>query len=190
MTTFSLYATLIPVLKMFEGFVGVPYHDSKGLVTIGYGRCLDRRPFTPDEAAILLRPNIHQTSHVDTYNAVRFSVEGYRDFYTTPLTEAEADALLENDIADFVDKTQLTCKDFWHTIGASRQRALVCMSFQMGIGGLRSFKNMLTALERGDWDRAEQEALDSKWAREDSPNRARLTAQVFRTGNWDHVTFA
>ena len=41
-------------IKQHEGFSGVPYKDSLGRTTIGYGRCTDTNPITKDEAEFLL----------------------------------------------------------------------------------------------------------------------------------------
>lgn len=58
------------------------------------------------------------------------------------------------------------------------QDILISMSYQLGIKGLLGFKNMITALSVGDAEKAASEALDSKWARTDSPNRAKRHARV------------
>ena len=63
-----------------------------------------------------------------------------------------------------------------------RQRALANMCFQMGTGRLAGFQRMIAATFKGDWLQASIEALDSKWARKDSPNRARRVAEMIRTG--------
>ena len=63
-----------------------------------------------------------------------------------------------------------------------RQRALVNMCFQMGTGRLSGFQRMIAAIFKGDWLQASIEALDSKWARKDSPTRARRVAEMIRTG--------
>lgn len=63
-----------------------------------------------------------------------------------------------------------------------RQRALVNMCFQMGTDGLRKFEKMIDAIMRGDWATAKAEALDSKWAKTDSPNRARIVARMLGGG--------
>lgn len=57
-----------------------------------------------------------------------------------------------------------------------RQRALVNMCFQMGTAGLANFRKMNAAIMRGDWATAHREALDSKWAKSDSPARAKRVA--------------
>lgn len=61
-----------------------------------------------------------------------------------------------------------------------RQRALVNMCFQMGTKGLAGFVNMIAAIMRGDWATAYTEALDSKWAKSDSPARAKRVALALR----------
>lgn len=64
----------------------------------------------------------------------------------------------------------------------NRQRALVNMVFQMGASGVMKFRRMVNAIYAGDWVRAHAEALDSKWARSDSPNRAKRVAQMLLEG--------
>ena len=63
-----------------------------------------------------------------------------------------------------------------------RQRALANMCFQMGTTRLSKFERMIAAIFREDWLQAHNEALDSKWARKDSPARARRVAEMLRTG--------
>lgn len=67
-------------------------------------------------------------------------------------------------------------------IGDDRKTILLSMSYQLGVSGLLKFKNMIKAIERGDWERAKIEALDSRWARQ-TPYRARRHAEVLRTGD-------
>lgn len=63
-----------------------------------------------------------------------------------------------------------------------RQRALVNMCFQMGTHGLQGFKRMIDAIFNEDWVQAHNEALDSKWARQDSPERAKRVAKMLLEG--------
>ena len=48
---------------------------------------------------------------------------------------------------------------------------IIEMVFQLGIGGVSKFKNMLSAIEIEDFDIAAAEMLDSRWATQ-TPNRA------------------
>lgn len=61
-----------------------------------------------------------------------------------------------------------------------RQRALVNMCFQLGTDGLADFKRMVAAIMRGDWGAAYLEALNSKWAKSDSPERAKRVALALK----------
>jgi lysozyme len=63
-----------------------------------------------------------------------------------------------------------------------RQRGLVNMCFQMGTYGLQGFERMIDAIFKGDWAQAHNEALDSKWARSDSPKRAQRVAKMILEG--------
>jgi len=47
---------LVNSIKEFEGFDGMPYEDSKGLPTIGYGTLL---PITKEEAELLLNHRLN-----------------------------------------------------------------------------------------------------------------------------------
>lgn len=67
------------------------------------------------------------------------------------------------------------------------QDILISMSYQMGLSGILGFVNMIGALSVGDMETAASEALDSKWARIDSPNRAQRHARVIRGEPIDDV---
>ena len=70
---------------------------------------------------------------------------------------------------------------FWSKLTDDRRRVLANMGYQLGIAGLMGFRRMLAALERGDYDTAGREMMDSKWARSDSPARAqRLRTMMVR----------
>ena len=55
------------------------------------------------------------------------------------------------------------------------------MAFNLGRGGFAGFKKARAALEAGDWQRAHDELLDSRWAKQ-VPNRARDIASTILTG--------
>ena len=63
-----------------------------------------------------------------------------------------------------------------------RHAALILMAFQLGTSGLLEFKNMLLALRHQKWQEASDHALDSKWARDDTPARAKRVAAMLLTG--------
>lgn len=86
--------------------------------------------------------------------------------FSTGIAEAEADALLEKDIAKAVTQVQalgLDVPDDWNDF-------LIIMSFQLGLAGVRNFRKMLTALRVGNYPEAVRQAKDSLWYRQ-TPNR-------------------
>lgn len=60
------------------------------------------------------------------------------------------------------------------------KHVLISMAFQLGGHGLSKFKNMLAAIQRRDWNKAADESLDSKAARQ-TPERWSRHANVFRS---------
>lgn len=66
----------------------------------------------------------------------------------------------------------------------ARQGVLINMSFQMGVDGLLGFRNTLAMIERGDYAAAADGMLNSLWAREQTPARARRLSEQMRTGVW------
>lgn len=67
------------------------------------------------------------------------------------------------------------------------QDILVSMAYQLGMSGLLKFKNMIAAISVGDMEAASVEALDSKWAKSDSPKRANRHARVIKGESIDDV---
>ena len=96
------------------------------------------------------------------------------------ITEEEALYLLKNDIKRVLDflKERLP---YWNGLTETRKMALVDMCFNLGPGGFLSFKRMLRALEREDYERAAREMLDSRWARQVG-RRAEELAEMMREG--------
>lgn len=68
---------------------------------------------------------------------------------------------------------------WWRKLSDKRQRAVLNISWQLGVSGLLGFPKMLKALQEGNWGEAYRQALDSKWAREDTPERAQKVAGMF-----------
>lgn len=73
--------------------------------------------------------------------------------------------------------------DFQHA-SQVRQLVLGSMAYQMGINRLEKFVNSRAALDRGNWLAFSVEILDSKWAREQSPNRALRLSNAARDDIW------
>lgn len=65
-----------------------------------------------------------------------------------------------------------------------RRDVLVEMAYQLGVRGCLAFRRMWAAVDRKDWWAAASEMLDSRWAREQTPERARTLADRMRSGKW------
>lgn len=100
------------------------------------------------------------------------------------ITKAQSDLLLDNDI----DRSMADLDRYlpwWRTLDPVRQRVLVNMCFNMGIGngrkGLTSFRNTLRYIKEGNYSHAADNMLASKWARQVG-NRAKRLAELMRLG--------
>jgi hypothetical protein len=54
----------------------------------------------------------------------------------------------------------------------------------MGVSGVMKFSRMWAAIRGEAWDRAADEMLDSKWAKDQTPRRAAVLAWRFRHDKW------
>lgn len=97
----------------------------------------------------------------------------------------EIDYLLRSDIDDRID--QLSRRLPWFMqLDSARQGVLLNMSFQLGVDGLLGFRNTLRLVEQGEYARAAENMLLSKWAQQ-TPERARRMAEQMRTGQWQYA---
>lgn len=92
----------------------------------------------------------------------------------------EAEELFASDFDHH--KTGAEKMEEYHVIDDIRKLALLDMVFQMGLGGVKKFLNMLRWIKQKHYENAAQELLDSKYAKTDSPNRAQRNAQLLRSG--------
>ena len=60
------------------------------------------------------------------------------------------------------------------------QAMLADMAYQLGVHGVLAFDDMLTCMQREDWQCAHDAALDSAWARE-TPARAKRVSGILLT---------
>lgn len=105
---------------------------------------------------------------------------GYgRNLEDVGISRDEADFMLDNDI-DQVEQ-YLETVDEYNELDEVRQTVLANLCFNVGFHGLMKFKRMWAALGRGDYSRAADEMLDSKWARQVG-YRAQELAEIMRTG--------
>lgn len=152
-------AHLVSSVKGHEGFRAEPYVCPAGRWTVGYGHNLEVNGLTGEQCHFLLRQGwLHLT-----------------------ITREGAEYLMGAQLAALERQCEAHF-DFWHALDDARQNVLVEMAFQLGMSGLLGFKRMLAALRRHDYAGAAREGLDSKWAREDSPARARRLMRQMEMG--------
>lgn len=105
---------------------------------------------------------------------------GYgRNLEDVGISRDEADFMLDNDM-DQVER-QLETVDEYRDLEPVRQTVIANMAFNLGFAGLMGFKNMWSAIDRRDWDRAAKEMLNSKWARQVGVRAVELS-EIMRTG--------
>jgi len=97
-----------------------------------------------------------------------------------PLSDDEIDYLYHNDIITHSTEL-LTALPWIANLDEVRRNALINMAFNMGVPGLLKFKNMLTAMNNGDWDQAAKEVLNSLWHDQVGRRSFRISEQI-RTG--------
>jgi lysozyme len=129
-----------------------------------------RRDLIRDEG---LRPRAYR----DTVGKLTAGVG--RNLEDVEFTAAEIDLMLETDI----DRCVLDLVKFpWFPLlDPVRQRALVNMRFNLGPKGFRGFFGMIKAIEQGEYGRAAQHMLASKWAVQVGRRAVRL-AEMMRDG--------
>ena len=112
--------------------------------------------------------------------AGKWSIGIGRNLEDRGITPDEAAYLLHNDLAVvFVDLDRNL--PWWRQMTDARQRALANMCLNLGIVRLLGFKNTLAAMEAGDYEKAAEGMLASKWAGQVGDRAIRL-ATMMRDG--------
>jgi lysozyme len=97
------------------------------------------------------------------------------------ISQREAYVLLEDDILQCERQILAEIPKIYLQIDEVRKSVLLNMCFNMGIKGLLSFKNTLAFIEVGDWERAANNMLVSKWAKQVG-RRAIELSELMRKG--------
>jgi len=133
-----------------EGFESKPYIDT--LVN----QAPEQHGIPPDELKIIKK-------HLDKLKLTF----GYGLTY---INKDEAKAVTDMRLKEL--KKQIK-KEYPHVKKCQVLNILTEMSFQLGLRGLKGFKNMHKAIEAKDYKEASKHGLDSLWAKIQTPNRAK-----------------
>ena len=82
------------------------------------------------------------------------------------ISQSEAYVMLINDIMNCEKQLQAKIPDIYNGLDEVRKSVLLNMCFNLGIKGLLGFKNTLAYIGAGDWERAANGMLASKWAKQ------------------------
>lgn len=108
---------------------------------------------------------------------------GYGHNLENGISKEAAEFILREDLQAAV---KAVSKHFawWQGLNEARQFVLVDMAFNMGLAKLSTFKKMLEATQRGDWNKAAAEMLNSRWATQVG-RRARELAEIMKKGAYN-----
>lgn len=97
------------------------------------------------------------------------------------ISQDESRYLLANDIRRCMAIARQW--EWFDKLNWQRQGVIVCMLFQLGARGVANFKKMIAALDRGDYEAAADEMLDSGWHTQ-TKERCERMAQIMRSNQW------
>lgn len=107
---------------------------------------------------------------------------GYGHLIKGGITLAAAEIILDEDLAK-AEREARGNFPWFEKLNGPRQAVVVDMIFNIGLTRFYGFKKMRAAIESGDFAKAAEEMLDSKYARQ-VVHRARLNAEIMKTGEW------
>lgn len=97
------------------------------------------------------------------------------------LSNQEIDFLLANDMADAVQDASTF--SYFYRLCDTRQLVIADLCFNLGLAKFRKFVKTHAALERGDFEGAADELVDSRWYAQVG-RRAKKLVRAMRTGEW------
>jgi GH24 family phage-related lysozyme (muramidase) len=128
----------------------------------------------PPEAKIVLRfdEGVRKSPYKDTKNLWTIGVGRLigSDLETLTISDSVIDAMLEEDIATAAEDACLVIgAQAWEGLGVARKVAVISLLFTLGRTKFSKFVRTIAAIREGDFVRASQEVLMSKWAQDVDP---------------------
>lgn len=131
------------------------------------------------ETQLRKHEGVRNKPYADTVGKITIGVG--RNLTDVGLSDAEIDMLLANDINRTIADLDRELS-WWRNLNEARQRVMIDMCFNLGIGGLLTFKNALAMIQSGQYDLASTNMLKSKWASQVGI-RADTLSKMMRTGD-------
>ena len=97
------------------------------------------------------------------------------------LSDDEINYLLANDIKRC--KQELVALSWFVDLDEVRQDALINLCFNLGLTRLLGFRNAMAAMAEGDYEKAADEFLDSRWATQVGQRAIEVTNMI-RSGSY------
>ena len=104
-----------------------------------------------------------------------------RNLDDSGISQSEAYIMLINDIMNCEKQLQAKIPDIYNGLDEVRKSVLLNMCFNLGVSGLLGFKNTLAFVKAGDWERAANNMLVSRWAKQVG-RRAIELSELMRKG--------
>jgi len=104
-----------------------------------------------------------------------------RNLDDSGISQSEGYIMLINDIMNCEKQLQSRIPDIYNGLDEVRKSVLLNMCFNLGINGLLGFKNTLAFIKAGDWERAANNMLVSRWAKQVG-RRAIELSELMRKG--------
>ena len=128
---------------------------------------------------------IHEGMKLKPYKctAGKLTIGIGRNLEDVGISEDEANMLLRHDIQE-ATRQLLHAFPWMGEFNDARISAMINFTFNVGIGTVKKFENTLAYMQSGDWDKAADEMMDSRWARQVGNRAVEVTEQI-RTGKWN-----
>jgi GH24 family phage-related lysozyme (muramidase) len=173
-------ACVIARLKEFEGYLSYMYRCTGGDVTIGAGHAIQAAADAGKLSwSIGGAPATEQQAQSDFAKVAAAPIGGvagaYENLTQCRMSADDIDALLLADVVLFEAKLAAALPR-WASYPESAQEALFDMGYNLGVGGLLKFHQLLAAVDAGQWTTAAAQC--HRMGIGDARNRA--TANLFQ----------
>lgn len=129
------------------------------------------------EEQLLLHEGLKLKPYRDTKGVLTIGVG--RNLVAKGISREEALLMLRNDIREVTGR--LEQYEWYSKLDPIRQKVIIDMCFNLGLNGLLRFRNMIAAIEAGDYQAAADQMVNSAWYLQ-VRTRSRRLERMMRTG--------